>query len=104
MGRRPPVRVLATGEFWDGTDMYAAPFELELELGEQSAVVRIDRLGPGVGRKIAYVFDFGDEWRARLAVAKLEDADDDPYPRVLASRGDAPPQYGYVEELDEDAA
>jgi hypothetical protein len=92
-----------TGRFWrDPDQMYSMPFELGPD--EKSTEVRVDRLGLELEQKLAYVFDFGDEWRVLLTLAKVEDADAGPYPRVLASRGEAPPQYVYGEEWDEDAA
>jgi len=84
-----------SGTFWDrqpGTE-YTCPHPW-LERGERSARVRLDRLGLEVGQKIAYVFDFGDEWRVRLALAEIRPAGADPCPPILASRGEPPPQYG----------
>ena len=91
-----------TGRFWDREGEYTAPFELER--GQRSAAVQLDRLGLEVGQKVAYVFDFGDEWRVMLTVTAVEEADANPYPRILASRGEAPPQYVYDEDWDEEAA
>jgi len=85
------------GEFWgDRASEYTAPFELE-EGGATSAETRLDRLGLEPGQEIAYVFDFGDEWRVRLRLADLQ-AVGGTLPRIVESRGDAPPQYpDYVE-------
>lgn len=59
------------------------------------------RPGLEAGQKIAYVFDFSDEWRVRLSVTRIEPADGGVYPRILESRGVAPPQYPpYEDELD----
>jgi hypothetical protein len=41
----------------------------------------------------SYLFDFGDESRVRLAVRDVLADDGGPYPRLLESVGDAPPQY-----------
>jgi hypothetical protein len=79
--------------------MYSRPFELDPDEG--SAEERIDGLGVEVGQKVAYVFDFGDEWRVMLTVAAVEPAGGGSYPRIVARRGEAPPQYGYDEEWDE---
>jgi hypothetical protein len=79
------------GEFWgDPASEYTAPLEPE---GKKTAEARLEQLGLEPGQKIAYVFDFGDEWRVDLNVAEIEPAGDDPYPQLLASRGEAPPQY-----------
>jgi Plasmid pRiA4b ORF-3-like protein len=70
------------------------------ELGEpdtRSARVRLGDLGVEPGQKIAYVFDFGDEWRVELTVAGVDADDGGAYPRLLESIGDAPPQYPDLE-------
>jgi hypothetical protein len=46
---------------------------------------------------IAYVFDFGDEWRVRLKLVDVRDAGDAPGTALLDSRGAAPPQYAWDE-------
>jgi hypothetical protein len=53
--------------------------------------VRLDRLGLGVGQKIAYVFDFGDEWRVGLTLAEIRPAGTQPVPPILESRGELHP-------------
>jgi Plasmid pRiA4b ORF-3-like protein len=90
-----------SGRFWDRQSReYTIPFELEPH--QRSAATRLSRLGLERGQKIAYLFDFGDEWRVVLTVAAIEAADDGRYPRVLERQGDAPPQYpDYEEELIE---
>ena len=50
------------------------------------------------GQKIAYLFDFGDEWRVELTVARVDADDGGAYPRLLESIGEAPPQYPDLEE------
>jgi hypothetical protein len=74
-----------------------------LEQGQRSARKRLDRLALAVGQRIVYVFDFGDEWRVALTLAKVDPADDRSYPRITSSRGVPPPQYPDYEEheLDE---
>ena len=52
------------------------------------------------GRQIAYVFDFGDEWRVRLTLQAVEPGDDGRYPRVLERTGQAPPQYASLDDED----
>jgi hypothetical protein len=58
---------------------------------------RIDTLELTPGQKIAYSFDFGDEWRVELTVADIAADDGARYPALLESIGKAPPQY-----IDED--
>ena len=57
-----------------------------------------------MARKLAYLFDFGDEWRVRLTLRQVTADDVGPYPRVLESVGEAPPQYPDYDEEEEDAA
>jgi hypothetical protein len=64
-------------------------------------VVQLRRLGLIEGQRIAYLFDFGDEWRLRLTLRQIVVSDDGQYPRVIESVGGAPPQYA---EHDEDEA
>ena len=51
-----------------------------------------------VGKKMLFLFDYGDEWRFQIALTALsEKAPKVRYPRMLSSTGEAPPQY-----VDED--
>jgi hypothetical protein len=86
-----------SGEFWaqDGTD-YTSP--VELEEGQRGADVPIAGLELEEGDRIAYVFDFGDEWRVEIVVAGSEPASLASYPAVVGSEGEAPPQYPDVDE------
>lgn len=67
----------------------------------RSADVRLDRLGLKHGQCIAYLFDFGDEWRVALTLRQITADDGQPYPRRLESAGDAPPQYPDYEDVEE---
>lgn len=87
------------GEFWGGPDSeYTSPFEGE-GMDSRSADVRLDRLELEVGRQIAYVFDYGDEWRVLLTLVETA-AGREAVPLVLARHGEAPPQYERLDELD----
>lgn len=90
-----------TGRFWDRDALtYTPPFEPGPF--DSSTDIGLDELGLTAGQRIAYLFDFGDEWRVRLTLAKIMPADADGYPRILELRGEAPPQYpDYEDELDE---
>jgi hypothetical protein len=61
---------------------------------KRSAETRLDRARFARGERLAYVFDFGDEWRVLLTLKTIRADDGRPYPLVLAAVGDAPPQYG----------
>jgi Plasmid pRiA4b ORF-3-like protein len=55
------------------------------------------------GKKLLYLFDYGDEWRFIVECKKIEQSDGGKYPRVLGFKGEAPEQYpDYDEEDDED--
>jgi Plasmid pRiA4b ORF-3-like protein len=87
-----------SGAFWDGHETeYAAPVELE-ECGAKSARTQIGDLGLEEGQTIAYLFDYGDEWRVEIIVTEIREAGDEPFPQILESTGEAPPQYPQLEE------
>jgi hypothetical protein len=69
----------------------------------KSAVVRLDRVKLRRGQRLAYVHDFGDEWRVALTVRQITADDGGVYPRLLGQVGDAPPQYPDLDG-EEDAA
>ncbi len=60
---------------------------------KRSAKTRLDRARLRRGEKLAYLFDFGDEWRVLLTAKTIRAYDGRRYPLVLAAVGDAPPQY-----------
>ena len=51
------------------------------------------------GAVVAYLFDYGDEWRVRVTVREIGDAGDGPLPRVVERTGEAPPQYPPLREV-----
>jgi Plasmid pRiA4b ORF-3-like protein len=67
------------------------------ESGDRSARIRLDRLALEVGQTLAYVFDFGDEWRVRLKLVEVRAAGGAAVPPIVDSRGESPPQYGWHE-------
>jgi Plasmid pRiA4b ORF-3-like protein len=75
--------------FWDeNAPEYTAPFELdEAGKGKRSARTPIAELGLRRGRYLAYVFDFGDEWRLLLRVEDVWEAGDDCYPMLVDAHG-----------------
>lgn len=92
-------------KFWPRAGMeFCNPFSLEnpspaaaFFAGERprkrSAETRLDRARLVRGAKLAYVFDFGEEWRVLLTLKTIRADDGRLYPLVLAAVGDAPPQY-----------
>jgi hypothetical protein len=99
------------GTFWarDGSE-YTHPFHaaepnllgsLAIGPAPKSAAARLDRLKLRKGQRIAYLFDFGDEWRVALTLRQITADDGQPYPRLLESVGDAPPQYPDYDDVEE---
>jgi hypothetical protein len=87
-----------SGRFWDGPETeYTAPDELETS-DAKSAEIALGALELEKEQRIAYVFDFGDEWRVELVVAEVREAGDGPYPEVVERAGEAPPQYPLDDE------
>lgn len=86
-----------SGEFWDGPDTeYTAPFEPEP--GVKTADIALSELPLADGQSIAYLFDFGDEWRVLLTIGSFDAADGGSYPRLVAREREAPPQYPDFED------
>jgi hypothetical protein len=84
------------GEFWSGRESeYTSP--IEAEPGAKTADVALDELGLEPGQVIAYLFDFGDQWRVQLRVDEIR-PEHGTKGRVLRSTGEAPPQYAPIEE------
>ena len=80
-----------TGTFWDSEGEYTSP--IEPDPGADTADTEtVGELGLETGQKLAYVFDFGDEWRVPLTVSRIEPADGGEYARIVESKGQAPPQ------------
>ena len=63
----------------------------------------IARAFPAIGHTMIFLFDYGDGWHFRVKLqhtgtklAKVR------YPRVVATRGEAPPQYPDPDDIDDD--
>jgi Plasmid pRiA4b ORF-3-like protein len=83
------------GKFWGAKEMeYTAPIHRTDE-DAQSARVEIGRLGVQPRQKIAYIFDFGDEWRVRLTLCETRPGGE---VSILDRKGEAPPQYPEYED------
>jgi hypothetical protein len=85
------------GQFWGDRSMeYTAPIEPDDDVA--TADVPIVELSLKPGKKLAYVFDFGDGWRVALRLAATTPDDGGHYPRTVATKGEAPPQYSDQDE------
>ena len=91
-----------SGVHWDSPETeFTAPFEDE-ESEARTADVRLDSLDLEPNKPIAYVFDYGDQWRVMLELREIVAPEPGArYPKLLERRGNPPPQYVYEDELDE---
>jgi len=79
------------GVFWgDKGAEYTSPIAPDHCVA--TADVPLAELALTPGATVAYVFDFGDEWRVMLRVRAVEGSGGT-FPRVIQRTGSAPPQY-----------
>lgn len=83
------------GSFWGSADdHYTHPHHAaSVPTPGKSACARLDGLGLAEGQRIAYVFDFGHEWRVELTLDAIRAFDARAVARCIESVGAAPPQY-----------
>lgn len=94
----------------DATMFHAQPkYELFADMGEADPGVlsvkktKVAQAFPDVGHTMRFLFDYGDEWHFKVKLIKTaKRAAKVRYPRVVASRGEAPEQYPMPD--DDDAA
>ena len=86
------------GSFWASEDaQYMHPYHAaSFDPPGKSACARLDALDLAEGQRIAYVFDFGHEWRVQLTLREICAADDRAVARCIERVGAAPPQYDEV--------
>jgi hypothetical protein len=92
-----------SGKWWDSESVrYQTPFELDPDDEDtRSGRVAVADLSLRKGKTIAYLFDFGDEWRVLLTVVDRWEAGDETYPQIVEASGTPPPQYTPLDD-DED--
>jgi hypothetical protein len=93
-----------SGTWWDPDGVsYQTPFELDpTDEDARSGRISLSELGLRKGKTIAYVFDFGDEWRLLLKVVdRWETLEEQTYPMLVEAAGSPPPQYPPLEEDEE---
>jgi hypothetical protein len=78
----------------------APQYELFADMGDADPgtlsvkKTRIDAAFPKVDHTMTFLFDYGDEWLFRVQLTGADrKASKVRYPRVIASHGEAPPQY-----------
>jgi Plasmid pRiA4b ORF-3-like protein len=85
------------GEFWGaGESEYTSPVEAEPAM--MTADATLASLDLQLGQEIAYLFDFGDQWRVRLKLLDRRAVGEEPLPAVMERAGTAPAQYVYDED------
>jgi pRiA4b ORF-3-like protein len=84
-------------------------YELFADMGEADPGVlgvektKISQAFPAVGHTMLFLFDYGDEWIFRVSLTGTgTKAAKTRYPRVVAAKGEAPPQYPDPDDEDED--
>jgi Plasmid pRiA4b ORF-3-like protein len=84
-------------------------YELFADMGDASPGVgsvkktRISQAFAEIGHTMIFLFDYGDDWRFRVSLkAKEKKLAKTRYPRVVATRGDAPVQYPDPDDIDDD--
>jgi len=88
------------GKFWgDKEHEFTSP--ITPDHGVRTADLPLAELDLQVGAKLAYVFDFGDEWRVLLTLRAREDPSGGTLPRVIQRQGEAPAQYPHYADDDE---
>jgi hypothetical protein len=95
-----------SGRAWDQlTEIEGSPYGDPDEADPPTAVeVQLADLDLAKGQRFLYIFDFGDELRHEIEVQAATPAPGEgEFPRIVASHGEAPPQYGtWDEDEDED--
>jgi hypothetical protein len=83
------------GSFWTSEDdQYMHPYHAaSFDPPGRSACARLHELGLAESQRIAYVFDFGREWRVQLTLREIRAADGHAVARCIERVGTAPPQY-----------
>ena len=92
------------GSFWSSEEAhYTHPYHAaSFDPPGKSACARLGELGLFEDQRIAYVFDFGYEWRVALTLKEVRAGDGRAVARCVERVGTVPPQYppGPVEAHD----
>jgi hypothetical protein len=85
-----------TGRYHDSPEQYELFADMEDSDSHAGSVERtkISQAFATVGKKMLFVFDYGDEWLFQVHLTALgEKAPKMRYPRMAAAKGEAPSQY-----------
>jgi hypothetical protein len=84
-----------SGQPWDASTEYTRQAE-----GHGRLAKRLHVRDAPAGKEFLFLFDYGDEWHFGVRLARTAEVEPGvEYPRVVASHGEAPPQY---EDLEDD--
>jgi hypothetical protein len=93
------------GHYHDSPERYELFADMEDGDSDAESVERtkIAQAFPKEGKKLLFVFDYGDEWRFQVELRALgEKKPKTRYPRLVAAAGEAPSQYGDDEDEEGD--
>lgn len=86
-------------------------YELFADMGDADPGVlgvektKIAQAFPAAGHSMIFLFDYGDDWRFTVSLKEFgRKSAKTRYPRVVASKGEAPPQYPDPDAFDEEEA
>lgn len=85
-------------------------YELFTDLGEEPTEgafgvehIKITKPFDKIGKKMRFLFDYGDNWNFTVELLEIKTADNGTYPRTTKKFGKAPEQYpDYNEDEDEE--
>ena len=89
-----------SGSFWGAeSGHYMHPYHAaSVDPPGKSACAHLGELDLERGQRIAYVFDFAEEWRVELTLEEIRSLDGRAATRCIESVGAAPPQYAQALE------
>ncbi|HEX9524310.1 MAG TPA: hypothetical protein VF949_15130 [Reyranella sp.] len=85
-----------TGRYHESPEQYELFADMEDSDSDAGSVERtkISQAFATIGKKMLFVFDYGDEWRFQVQLTALgEKMPKTRYPRMVAAMGEAPSQY-----------
>jgi hypothetical protein len=93
-----------SGKPWDRASEYARVPDPDLISGARKrGADRLRVRDAPAGREFLFLFDYGDEWHFGVRLARTGEVQPGArYPRVLAAKGEAPPQYPELEDEEEE--
>ncbi len=92
-----------SGKPWDQASEYARTAESDPLTGARArGANRLRVRDAPADKEFLFLFDYGDEWHFGVKLVRTGEVERGArYPRVVASRGEAPPQYPQLEDEDD---